>query len=228
MKIFMRFIAISLSLIGLISLLILLPAYLSNTISNWQIIFLAISYFIFFMATVWRTTKYGNLAKHSEDQQIKKLSGRFASIVAIIGFGGFHWLAIYDYSRCQTSLSSKTNILFSVIGISLISSAIVINHIAVKTLGKFFDRLIIKNQHQLVTTGIYSKIRHPIYTSYIMLFIGFSMVLQSLLSCLVLSIVSLIWFGNRIRLEEEMLEQEFGKNYQIYQQQTKRLIPFVF
>ena len=224
----MRFIAISLSLIGLISLLILLPAYLSNTISNWQIIFLAISYFIFFMATVWRTTKYGNLAKRSEDKQIKTLSGRFASIVAIIGFGGFHWLAIYDYSRCQTSLSSKTNILFSVIGVSLISSAIVINHIAVKTLGKFFDRLIIKNQHQLVTTGIYSKIRHPIYTSYIMLFLGFSMVLQSLLSCLVLSIVSLIWFGKRISLEEEMLEEEFGKTYQIYQQQTKRLVPFVF
>ncbi|WP_414570686.1 isoprenylcysteine carboxylmethyltransferase family protein [Nostoc sp. CCY 9925] len=41
-----------------------------------------------------------------------------------------------------------------------------LSQVAIKTLGKFFDRLTIKSDYQLVTDGIYGLIRHPIYTSY--------------------------------------------------------------
>ena len=228
MKILLRFSAITLILLILISLLIIVPAYIWNILALWQISFLIISYFIFFLATVWRTTKFGNLAKKSEDLQNKSLSGRLASLVAIIGLGGVHWLAIYDYHLCQGQGSSLMSLTFTVMGISLIVAAIIINQIAVTTLGQFFDRLIIKEKHQLITTGIYSQVRHPIYTSYLLLFTGFCILLHSLLSLMVLAIVSWIWFGNRIILEEEMLTQKFGETYQQYAQQTKRLIPLIY
>ncbi|MDJ0534446.1 MAG: isoprenylcysteine carboxylmethyltransferase family protein [Xenococcaceae cyanobacterium MO_207.B15] len=228
MEIIVRFIKIFLLLVCIISLLIIFPAYIQNKLNNWQIYFLAASYLLFFLATVWRTAKWGNLAKRSEDRQVKSLSGRIASFIGIFGLLAVHWLAIYESSGLFNQKISLTNIVFIIIGICLVISGIIVNHIAVKTLGKFFDRLVIKEQHELITSGIYSQVRHPIYTSYLLLFIGFCTLLQSWLSLGVLAIVSFIWFGNRITTEEKMLIQEFGNTYRIYQQQTKRLIPLIY
>lgn len=228
MNITFRFGKIFLSLLTLISLLIFLPAYIEQKLHSWQIIFLATSYLLFFIPTVWRTTKFGNLAKRSEDRQVKSISGRIASLVGILGLVAVHWLAIYEYSHIVTKANTLNNLLFSTIGISLIVSGILVNQIAVKTLGKFFDRLTIKNEHQLVTSGIYSKVRHPIYTSYLLLFVGFCTLLQSWLSLAALILVCLVWFGNRISIEENMLIEEFGENYNTYKQQTNRLIPLVY
>jgi len=116
----------------------------------------------------------------------------------------------------------------TVSAIALIGAAIAVNQVAIKTLGKFFDRLTIKSDHQLVTDGIYSLIRHPIYTSYILLFIGFCLMLQSLWGSVLLLVVCVVWFGNRIAIEEQMLEERFGEEYRSYCQQTKRLFPYVY
>ncbi|VEP18416.1 Protein-S-isoprenylcysteine methyltransferase [Hyella patelloides LEGE 07179] len=224
----MRFAKIFLSLLCVICLLIILPAYIFDRLSNWQVYFLAISYLLFFLATVWRTTKLGNLAKRSEDKQVKSRLGRAASFVGIFGLIGVHWLAIYESTNFSDNNFYVTNIVFTIIGTTLVFSAIIVNQVAVKTLGKFFDRLVIKDQHQLITSGIYSQIRHPIYTSYLLLFISFCTLLQSWFSLEFLAVVCFIWFGNRITIEEEMLTQEFGENYQTYQQETKRLLPLIY
>lgn len=113
-------------------------------------------------------------------------------------------------------------------GIILICAAIIVSQVAIKTLGKFFDRLTIKSDHRLVTDGIYSLIRHPIYTSYILLFLGFCIMLQSLWGSGLLLMVCVVWFGNRIAIEEQMLEERFGEEYQSYSQQTKRLFPYIY
>ncbi len=118
--------------------------------------------------------------------------------------------------------------LLSALAITLIVAAIVLSQIAILTLGKFFDRLTIKTDHQLVKEGIYSMVRHPIYSSYLLLFTGFCTMLQSLSGLGLLAIISMIWFGSRIQIEEAMLIDQFGDEYRNYQQQTKRLIPFVY
>ncbi|MCU0536321.1 MAG: isoprenylcysteine carboxylmethyltransferase family protein [Hydrococcus sp. Prado102] len=213
----------SLLLVSLITFLILLPAFLFNVLANWQIIVLALSYFVFFLPTVWRSLKFGELAKRSEDRQVQSLAGRLASLVLIIGLVGVHWLAVYDFSRLLLD-----NIALTSVGIAAIASSILINQAAVVTLGKFFDRLTIKPEHQLVTSGIYSLVRHPIYLSYILLFAGFCPLLQSIIALSILFLICLVWFGNRIAIEEEMLVQEFKDDYKAYQQTTKKLIPFVY
>ena len=116
----------------------------------------------------------------------------------------------------------------TLVAIGLVCTAILVNQVAIKTLGKFFDRLTIKVDHQLVTDGIYSVVRHPIYTSYILLFLGFCTMLQSLWGSGLFLATCAIWFGNRITIEERMLEERFGEEYQSYCQQTKRLFPYVY
>ncbi len=225
---FLRATGLTLALLGLIAILIVLPAVLFGAIAQWQISFLGFSYFCFFLSTIWRTLKYGKLASRREDEQVKRTSGRLAFAVQIVGFFGVHWFAIYDFSRSQYLMSSAASTVLVRAAIFLIVSSIIINQVAVRSLGKFFDRLTIKPEHQLVTTGIYTLVRHPIYLSYILLFAGFCTMLQSSFSLVLLAGVCIVWFGNRIALEEEMLEKEFGDEYKTYQQQTKRLFPFIY
>ncbi|MEM9539133.1 MAG: isoprenylcysteine carboxylmethyltransferase family protein [Cyanobacteria bacterium P01_E01_bin.42] len=223
-----RAIGFILALLGLIALLIILPAFWLGVAENWKVIFLTVGYFCFFLSTIWRVLRYGQLAKREDDRQVKENAGRLASILAIIGLLGVHWLSLYTFSQHGRSLNEIIDIASSITAIIFVIGAIAIARIAIATLGRFFDRLTIKSDHQLVTEGIYSLVRHPIYTSYIVLFLGFCTMLQSLWSLLLLFVTCGIWFGNRIGIEEQMLEEEFGESYRSYCQETKRLFPYIY
>ncbi|BAY07600.1 methyltransferase family protein [Calothrix sp. NIES-2098] len=228
MTAFFKTIGLIFVLLAVISVLIVIPALWLGVANNTKVIFLAISYFCFFLGTIWRVIRYGKLASREEDRQVKVTSGRIASLVTVIGLLGVHWLTLYTFSLQTQDIGQTLDWLFSAIAISLISAAIIISQIAIRTLGKFFDRLTIKSDHHLVTDGIYSVVRHPIYTSYILLFMGFCLMLQSLWGLSLLLVVCLIWFGNRIEIEEKMLEEKFGEEYQFYCQETKRLFPYIY
>ena len=227
MKTALRFGTILLSLVILIGLLIVLPTYQEKQVFNWQICFLAVSYLLFFIPTVWRATSFKNSANQEKKKQVKSLSVRVASLIGIVGLIAVHWLAIYEHFQLVKD-NTLNNILFSIMGIILILSGVMLNLVAVKTLGDFLDRLTVKEKNQLFTSGIYGQVRHPIYTSYLLLFIGFCTFLQSWLSLVALTLLCTRWFSNNISLEEEMLLEEFGEDYQTYSQQTKKLIPLVY
>lgn len=228
MSAFLKVTKLSLILLSLVVLLIVLPAVFFDVLICWQVPVLALSYLCFFLTTIWRTLKYGELAQRNEDEQVKSKSGILAFAISIVGIISVHWLAFWDFSYWQNIDRSPAALVLNLIAIVLICSSILINQSAILTLGKFFDRLTIKSEHQLVTTGIYSFVRHPIYLSYILLFAGFCLILQSKLAILMLIFVCLVWFGQRISIEEEMLQKEFGEKYQTYRQQTKKLVPFIY
>lgn len=228
MAAFLKTTGLIFALLAVIAVLIVIPATWLGIASDWKVIFLSLSYFCFFLGTVWRVVRYGQLASREEDRQVQATSGRIASLVTVIGLLGVHWLTLYTFSFQSQVMGRTVDGLLSAIAIGLIVSAIVVSQIAIRTLGKFFDRLTIKSDHQLVTDGIYSIVRHPIYTSYILLFLGFCTMLQSLWGFSLLLAVCIVWFANRIGIEERMLEEEFGEEYQSYCQRTKRLFPYIY
>lgn len=228
MNTLLKFLGLIFALLSFIAFLIVFPAWQLGILKDWRVVFLSISYFVFFLGTVWRVVRYGKLANREEDRQVQNTSGRLASLITLVGLVSFHWLSLYTFSLQNQTLNLTVVNFLTFIGISSVFAAILVSQIAIKTLGKFFDRLTIKSDHQLVTEGIYSLLRHPIYTSYILLFFGFSSILHSLWGLSLLTITCFVWFGNRITIEEQMLEEKFGDEYQSYCQQTKRLFPYVY
>lgn len=224
----LRSVGLILALFAVISVLIVVPAWQFGIVTDWRIIFLAIGYFAFFLGTVWRVIRYGELANRQDDLQVKETTGRIASLVTVVGLLGVHWLSIYTFASRSSNLNALADRGSIAIAIALVVAAIIVSQIAIRTLGKFFDRLIIKSDHQLVTEGIYGLVRHPIYTSYILLFVGFCAMLQSLWGFGLLLAVCTVWFGNRIGIEERMLSERFGDDYQSYCHQTKRLFPYLY
>jgi protein-S-isoprenylcysteine O-methyltransferase Ste14 len=213
------------TLVVAIALLLVLPALYFDVLTTWRILFLIISYFIFFFGiTVWRIMRYGSLVKRENDRQLRDRVGQVIAVVTLFGLMGTHWLAIYEFSHVRLG----DEIVVSAIAILIIVTAIFLSQIALNMLGRFFDRLAIKADHKLITTGIYRHIRHPIYTSYLLLFCGYCLLLKAWISLGLMVIVCTLWFGHRLQIEEQMLAEHFGATYRQYCQTTKRLLPFVY
>ncbi len=84
----------------------------------------------------------------------------------------------------------------------------------------------IKPRQSLITTGLYTYVRHPIYSSIILSYIGSQLLAGSWLwvSCLFLFIPAYF----QAKKEEKLLEKHFGKRYKKYMGKSAMLIPWVF
>lgn len=85
----------------------------------------------------------------------------------------------------------------------------------------------VQENHKVVDTGLYEIVRHPMYTSTILLFLSMPLVLGSFFSFIIFMIYPVITV-KRIRNEEEVLEKSL-EGYSEYKKQIKyRLIPFIW
>ncbi len=111
------------------------------------------------------------------------------------------------------------------LGVITLAAGITLLGLAHYHLGKSFHSLVVsKEEHQLVTSDPYRWIRHPIYTAYLMNYVGGGL----LASNLVLTFVP-VFFGlmiiNRIPREEAVMQEEFGQDYINLESRTGRLLP---
>jgi protein-S-isoprenylcysteine O-methyltransferase Ste14 len=81
--------------------------------------------------------------------------------------------------------------------------------------------------HQLIRTGPYRLIRHPIYTAMLGMFLGTAIVSGELHGLLALVLISAAYW-RKIPLEEEHLKTVFGDRYDDYRQKTWAVIPWIF
>jgi protein-S-isoprenylcysteine O-methyltransferase Ste14 len=99
---------------------------------------------------------------------------------------------------------------------------------SVRFLGRFqsgFVRVIAG--HRVIQEGPYRLIRHPLYASELVAWIGLGLALQSWAALLAILATSAVFYANRIRVEERFLVAELGDDYIQYMKRTKRIIPFV-
>lgn len=84
----------------------------------------------------------------------------------------------------------------------------------------------IKIQSTLVTTGPFAFSRNPIYVGFLLLFLGFEMILQSYLIILILPLFFVVYFA--VKKEEKLLEKHFGKEYLEYKKRVPRFLKLKF
>jgi protein-S-isoprenylcysteine O-methyltransferase Ste14 len=115
-----------------------------------------------------------------------------------------------------------------VVGLGMIVLGATIRLVAMATLKKNFSgRLRIRDDHTLVKNGIYHLVRHPAYLGAILLFLGIPVMLPSVLGFLVTFLLA-PYLLHRIKLEERMLTERFGAEYEEYIKHSNKLIPFLY
>jgi len=116
----------------------------------------------------------------------------------------------------------------NILGLALFVVGMTTAIVAQITLKRFYNStLVIREDHQLVTHGIYRFTRHPVYLGVIIAIIGIPVFISSLYGLLIILALIPI-FLNRIRMEEKMLTDEFGDTYRTYKETTSKLVPFIY
>jgi len=80
--------------------------------------------------------------------------------------------------------------------------------------------------HELVRTGPYRLLRHPIYTAMLGMFLGTAISSSQYHALLGLAILVLAYI-RKSRMEEQILRQTFGAEYDAYRRETWGLIPLL-
>ncbi|MBO9648853.1 MAG: isoprenylcysteine carboxylmethyltransferase family protein [Variovorax sp.] len=84
----------------------------------------------------------------------------------------------------------------------------------------------LKQDHELVTTGPYSLVRHPIYTGLLLAFVGTAIARGTLVGVVAVPLAALaLW--RKLRMEERWMRDQFGEKYVAYSQRVAALVPFV-
>jgi protein-S-isoprenylcysteine O-methyltransferase Ste14 len=97
-----------------------------------------------------------------------------------------------------------------------------------RVLGRHWSgEITIKVDHELVRTGPYKHIRHPIYTALLMLYLGAAIV-SGQWHALVGFALAVIAYLRKIGLEEANLRRAFPKEYDEYRQHTRALAPRIY
>jgi protein-S-isoprenylcysteine O-methyltransferase Ste14 len=81
--------------------------------------------------------------------------------------------------------------------------------------------------HQLVRTGPYRWLRHPIYTAMLGMFLGTAIACGQYHALLGLMLLVIVYL-RKTRLEEQILQQTFGAEYDAYRRGTWALVPLLF
>lgn len=116
-----------------------------------------------------------------------------------------------------------------VCGVLFAAGAAVLFRLTHKALGRNWSvSLQLKNAHQLVTTGIYRHVRHPMYSAFWLMASAQLLLLPNWVA----GPAGLVGFGtlffSRLHPEEKMMEQAFGSEYRRYRERTKRVIPYIY
>jgi protein-S-isoprenylcysteine O-methyltransferase Ste14 len=85
----------------------------------------------------------------------------------------------------------------------------------------------IKQDHELITTGPYAAVRHPIYTGILAGFLGMAIAISQVRGFIVFVLI-FVAFWMKLRMEEQWMRSQFGETYATYAHQTAALVPYLF
>ncbi len=93
--------------------------------------------------------------------------------------------------------------------------------------GNWSRSVTIKQDHELITSGPYTVVRHPIYSGSLAGFLGMAIAICQVRGLVALVLVFLV-FWMKLRMEERWMRSQFGDTYATYARRTAALVPYLF
>ena len=140
---------------------------------------------------------------------------------------GWFLMAIDEWSPPMNDVLTPHNDLMRAIGAAVCVLGLFTCLWARHTLaGNWSSDVTFKQNHELIKTGPYRFVRHPIYTGLLLMSLGTALDLARVRFWLALPLW-FIGFWIKLKQEEKVMLQHFPDAYPIYKKQAKALVPFV-
>ena len=146
----------------------------------------------------------------------------------IVGLG---WWLLLSHGAEQPVLSWRwrpESAALDVAGLAIALSALAFCLWARFYLGRNWSAVItVTKDHELIRTGPYAVVRHPIYSGFMLATLGTAIAFGEVSGLLAVLLVVTAW-GYKARLEEATMLEQFGPEYERYRRDVKGLLPFVY
>lgn len=83
----------------------------------------------------------------------------------------------------------------------------------------------LREKHQLITQGVYRRLRHPMYLALFLYAFGQALVLPNWVAGPSYVVAFTLLYALRVGPEERMMREAFGQDYEAYMARTRRLVP---
>jgi protein-S-isoprenylcysteine O-methyltransferase Ste14 len=144
----------------------------------------------------------------------------FLAAIALLSVGNLPWPLLY-----RALLPQGYGTFFG--GAAVTVAGLLFAVWARRHLGTNWSRSVtLKQDHELITSGPYALVRHPIYTGILTGFLGSAIAEGQVRSLLAFVLVLLVLWA-KLRLEELWMRSQFGGTYETYAQRVAGLVPFV-
>lgn len=207
--------------IGMIALLLFLPA---GTWQYWQAwIFIVLLFIPMLGVGIWLLiTSPELLAKRLNNKEKEQKQKHVVALSGLMFVGGFVLCGL-DYRFAWSQLPWWIVVIAAVV--FLIGYAM---YAEVLRENAYLSRTIeVQENQQLIDTGLYGIVRHPMYTATLLMFLSMPLILGSWLALLIFALYPALII-KRIHNEEQVLAMGL-KGYTDYQKRVRwRLIPFVW
>jgi protein-S-isoprenylcysteine O-methyltransferase len=180
-------------------------------------IFIWIIYAIWLIVVVYLTVSAISVKQETKGHLLQSFGLMFAIIAAFL----LPFLPIFRFLNY-----APVNPILSSIGLILCLAGMAFLVWGRQRLGRNWSQTVsIKKEPELVTSGPYRYVRHPIYAG------GLAAAFGSAIVCggawIFLLVILGAIFLYRVGAEDRLMEQQFPNEYPAYKKRTKALIPFV-
>src|ERR1700681_3210826 len=190
----------------------------------------ALSKLVFVILAIgWFLIRY-EYARRSRREKIQR-SDRGPRETALL-FISLTGLGILPFAYVATAIPHFAAYTFHPIqawlGLFVAIAALVMFHLTHRALGRNWSiSLDVREDHQLVTDGIYRRVRHPMYSAFWLWAIAQALLLPNWIAGFAgLAGFAVLYFG-RVSREERMMLETFGDSYRAYMARTGRVFPSV-
>lgn len=125
--------------------------------------------------------------------------------------------------------NQSSNLFLTLLGILMVTVGLIIRVTAIRTLGKFFTATArVTDKHILITSGIFSMVRHPSYAGAILVITSVPIILNNMYTFFSTILLLIFVYDYRIRSEEKVLISTFGEKYLKYSSEVKKIVPHLW
>jgi protein-S-isoprenylcysteine O-methyltransferase Ste14 len=181
-------------------------------------IFIWLIYALWFGLVTYLTVSAIGVKRETRGHLLQSFSLMLAIIVAFL----FPRLPIFHFTNF-----APVNPLLSSFGVVLCVVGMVVLVWGRQYLGKNWSQTVaVKIEHELVTSGPYRYVRHPMYAGGLLACTGSAIVAGG--AWIFLFVILGALFLWRAGAEDKLMAQQFANEYPAYKKRTKALIPFVW
>jgi protein-S-isoprenylcysteine O-methyltransferase Ste14 len=191
----------------------------------------AISKAIFVALVIgWYLMRYEYARRSRRERVVSSARGPLEAALLLMSLSGLGLVPlVYAATAIPRFAAYSFHPALAWLGIFFAIAALGMFHLTHRALGRNWSiSLDVRENHELVTKGIYRRVRHPMYSAFWLWAITQALLLPNWIAGFAgLAGFGALYFG-RVAREERMMLETFGDSYRAYMARTGRVFPSIF